>query len=64
MEITCGATTPEEESVENTDLEKSLEIQESEGIESSKQKRISWARLLSRVFALNMRSSHKLTDKA
>lgn len=43
----------EEKVEEDTNLEKSLEVQESED-NGAKQKRISWAKLLSRVFALDM----------
>jgi len=42
----------EEKIEENTDLEKSLEVQD--GHSGLKQKRIAWAKLLSRVFALDM----------
>lgn len=45
----------EEKSVENTDIEKSLEVQDVDSAANGlKQKRISWAKLLSRVFALDM----------
>jgi hypothetical protein len=45
-----------EEKVEedNTIVEKSLEVQDSDADDGLKQKRISWAKLLSRVFALDM----------
>ena len=35
-------------------MEKSLEVQDSDMAEGAKQKRISWAKLLSRVFAVDM----------
>jgi hypothetical protein len=44
----------EEKVEDNTDIEKSLEVQDEDN--SAKQKRISWAKLLSRVFALDMGS--------
>jgi hypothetical protein len=45
-----------EEKVEedNLDIEKSLEVQNEDADNNTKQKRISWAKLLSRVFALDM----------
>jgi hypothetical protein len=42
----------EEKVEDNTDIEKSLEVQDED--DGLKQKRISWAKLLSRVFALDM----------
>jgi len=45
----------EEKTEEDTDVEKSLEVQDSDATDDgAKQKRISWAKLLSRVFALDM----------
>jgi hypothetical protein len=43
-----------EEKEEDTIVEKSLEVQDSDMAEGAKQKRISWAKLLSRVFAVDM----------
>ena len=45
---------PEEKEDDDPDVEKSLEVQDEDN--SAKQKRISWAKLLSRVFALDMGS--------
>jgi len=42
----------EEKAEDNTDIEKSLEVQDPD--DGAKQKRISWAKLLSRVFSLDM----------
>ena len=39
---------------EDSDLEKSLEVQDEDADNNAKQKRISWAKLLSRVFSLDM----------
>lgn len=44
----------EEKAEENLDIEKSLEVQDTETDDGLKQKRIFWAKLLSRVFALDM----------
>jgi len=44
----------EEKVEEDTNLEKPLEVQDEDTDDGAKQKRISWAKLLSRVFALDM----------